>query len=65
MPSSEFLLGFSLQAFDENGNLADQNKVKELEEIFADFIQFVGITNQLVHTNHSNKKAKNFSWEDN
>jgi NAD(P)H-dependent FMN reductase len=66
MPSSEFLLGYSLQAFDENGNLADQNKIKDLEDIFDDFIQFVDITNQLVNTNHSDKKkALTFSWEDN
>src|SRR5690625_723369 len=66
MPSSEFLLGYSLQAFDENGNLADQNKIKDLEDIFDDFIQFVDITNQLVNTNHSDKKkGLTFSWEDN
>src|SRR5699024_5199787 len=37
MPSSEFLLGFSLQAFNEEGRLKDQNKIEELEEIFNDF----------------------------
>ncbi|RKQ30879.1 NADPH-dependent FMN reductase [Oceanobacillus halophilus] len=66
MPSSEFLLGFSLQAFDEEGNLKHQNKIEELEQIFDDFVQFVDITNQLVKTNHSPKKqTKSFSWEDN
>src|SRR5699024_9884638 len=46
MPSSEFLLGYSLQAFDEDGNLKDQDKILELEGQFNDFIQFVEITNQ-------------------
>ncbi|KKE79424.1 NAD(P)H-dependent oxidoreductase [Oceanobacillus caeni] len=66
MPSSEFLIGFSLQAFDEDGNLTDQKKIEELEERFNDFIQFVEITNQLVNINHSQKeKSQNFSWEGN
>lgn len=65
MPSSEFLLGYSLQAFDESGNLKEQDKIRRLEEFFNDFIQFVDITNQLVKTNHSQRKAQSFSWEDN
>ncbi len=65
MPSSEFLVGYSLQAFDENGHLNDANKIEELEGIFHDFIQFVEITNQLVSKNHSYKKVQRFSWEDN
>lgn len=66
MPSSEFLLGNSLQAFDEEGNLKDQNIIKELEMIFEDFIQFVEITNQLVGNKHSrNKDINYFSWKDN
>lgn len=66
MPSSEFLVGHSLQAFDENGNLKDQSKIKELEENFDDFMQFVEITNQLVGDKHSrNKDINYFSWRDN
>lgn len=66
MPSSEFLLGFSLQAFDEDGNLKDSNKIEELEDIFDEFLQFVEITNQLVSSKDSRKKReKKFSWEDN
>ncbi|WP_066186554.1 NADPH-dependent FMN reductase [Gracilibacillus timonensis] len=64
MPSSEFLIGYSLQAFDNNGQLKDQAKIEELEQIFKDFIQFVEITNQLVNASDSHqKKATNFSWE--
>lgn len=63
MPSSEFLLGFSLQAFDEEGNLKDQEKIKELEKIFDDFIEFVDITNQLVK-GKPQEQIKNFSWEE-
>ncbi|GGN63337.1 NADPH-dependent FMN reductase [Oceanobacillus indicireducens] len=65
MPSSEFLVGLSLQAFDEDGKLADPNKVQELEEIFNEFIQFVDITKQLVKTNPNKNKSKSFSWEKN
>lgn len=66
MPSSEFLLGFSLQAFDENENFTDQSKIEELEERFHDFIQFVDITSQLVNTNQSQKeRTQSFSWEAN
>lgn len=65
MPSSEFLVGYSLQAFDEDGNLKDENKIEELEGIFHDFIHFVEITNQLLGKNHTQKRVQKFSWEDN
>lgn len=48
MPSAEFLLGHSSQAFDETGNLKDQAKVKELETCFEEFQLFVEITQQLI-----------------
>lgn len=64
MPSSEFLVGYSLQAFDEDGHLKDEHKIEELEGIFQDFIHFVEITNQLIGKNHSQKKVQKFSWED-
>lgn len=64
MPSSEFLLGRSLTAFDEDGNLVDTEKVKELEECFAEFTLFVEITNQLLEDHRfKSRKNNNFSWE--
>ena len=64
MPSSEFLLSFSLQAFDEENNLKDQEQVQTLEGLFADFLEFVGLVNQLTHAHDLNKKAAaSFSWE--
>ena len=64
MPSSEFLLSFSLQAFDENNHLKDQEQVKELEGLFEDFLAFVDMTKQLNHNHAMNKKfAETFSWE--
>lgn len=64
MPSSEFLLGFSLQAFNEEGQLKDQDKIKELEEQFNNFIHFVEMTNQLVNKYSSHQKnSQKFSWE--
>ena len=64
MPSSEFLLGHSLQAFDEDNHLIDKKQIDKLDEIFNDFLIFVQISNQLNHANHRNKEiAENFSWE--
>ncbi|MFY8331083.1 NADPH-dependent FMN reductase [Vagococcus carniphilus] len=40
MPSSEFLLSHSLQAFDDEGNLKDQIQIKKLEGLFSDFVLF-------------------------
>lgn len=66
MPSSEFLLGHSLQAFDEEGNLKDAEQVQQLEGLFADFLTFMEIMKQLNHAHEANKKAAaNFSWEEN
>ncbi|WP_119327081.1 NADPH-dependent FMN reductase [Companilactobacillus musae] len=64
MPSSEFLLGHSLQAFDDNGNLNDQDVAKELDGLFKDFLQFVNISKQLNNANVVNKqKVEKFSWD--
>ena len=64
MPSSEFLLGHSLQAFDEQGRLIDEEQVAKLRELFKDFLLFVTITSQLQHAHQANKReAESFSWE--
>lgn len=64
MPSAEFLVGNSLQAFDETGNLKDLDHISELERILDEFILFVEITNQLVDASKSRYKDVNtFSWK--
>lgn len=64
MPSNEFLLGHSLQAFDEKGNLLYPEKVKELERIFKEFLIFVEILKELPTDHKANKvSAEKFSWE--
>ena len=64
MPSSEFLLGHSLQAFDDDGNLKDKDIVKELDGLFQDFLQFVNISKQLNNAKDVTKqKAAAFSWD--
>jgi hypothetical protein len=64
MPSSEFLLGHSLEAFDEENQLIDEEKVEKLDELFADFLVFIEIMEKLSHAYSSNKKdAENFDWE--
>lgn len=64
MPSSEFLLGRSSQAFDEEGNLKDQTKVEELEEVFEEFVEFVEITNKLLESSSKIRKSQmSFTWK--
>lgn len=64
MPSSEYLLSHSLQAFDESGNLIDAENVSQLTGLFEDFLTFVEMSNQLTHAHAANKKqAENFSWD--
>ncbi|WP_201307908.1 NADPH-dependent FMN reductase [Companilactobacillus farciminis] len=64
MPSSEFLLAHSLQAFDDNGDLKDKDVVKELDGLFQDFLQFVNISKQLNNAKDATKqKAAAFSWD--
>ncbi|GEO79712.1 NADPH-dependent FMN reductase [Companilactobacillus mindensis] len=64
MPSSEFLLGHSLQAFDDNGDLKDKVAAQQLDGLFKDFLQFVNIFNQLNNAKEINvQKAKDFSWD--
>lgn len=66
MPSSEFLLGHSLEAFDDDGNLKDADTVKQLEGLFEDFLKFVSISEQLGGATAANmEEARNFNWEDN
>lgn len=64
MPSSEFLLSHSLQAFDEAGKLIDEEQIQKLHGLFLDFKHFVFMTNQLMSAHKLNKKeAEEFSWE--
>ncbi|WP_125606663.1 NADPH-dependent FMN reductase [Lapidilactobacillus bayanensis] len=64
MPSDEFLLGHSLTAFAEDGQLIYPEKVQELEECFAEFVDFVTLTNELLKNRHVNAEhQRQFSWE--
>ena len=65
MPSSEFLLGRSLQAFDEAGDISNPETVAKLDSLFADFLLFIKITEKLMHAHkQAEKEIENFSWED-
>ncbi|MBM7642533.1 NADPH-dependent FMN reductase [Streptococcus loxodontisalivarius] len=64
MPSSEYHLSHSLQAFDEAGDLKDAEKIAELDALFEDFLRFVAITSQLTATHAQHKQAvSDFSWD--
>lgn len=64
MPSNEFLLGHSLNAFNKEGELIYKEKVEELENIFNEFMVFIDVMKELPINHLANKKAaQNFSWE--
>lgn len=64
MPSSEFLLSHSLQAFDGDGNLVDEENIALLNGLFADFLHFIEMMSQLNQAHAANKAhAENFSWD--
>ncbi len=63
MPSSEFLLGKSQEAFDYAGKLKDAEKVAELDEVFREFLLFTKITLELLAEKTALKKDKKFTWE--
>lgn len=64
MPSSEFLLGHSLEAFDEENGLRNPVQIKKLNGLFEDFQVFVDLINQLTNAHEANKEeAENFDWE--
>lgn len=65
MPSSEYLLDHSLQAFDEQGQLISKEKIELLEGLFSDFLTFVEITEQLMEAHAVNvREADDYTWED-
>lgn len=64
MPSSEFLLSHSLQAFDKNGDLIDLETIQKLDALFDDFRLFVKITEKLLSAQALlQQEAENFDWE--
>lgn len=63
MPNVEFLLGRSLQAFDDDGQLVYKEKVQELDQDFDEFISFVQLTQKLMTDDKFFEKNKQFSWD--
>lgn len=62
--ADEFLLSYSLQAFDDVGNLVDLDTIQKLDAIFDDFRLFVKITGKLSNAQELlHKEAENFNWE--
>lgn len=63
MPSSEFMVPHSLEAFDEAGDLKDAKLVRQLDGLMADFDIFIDIVAQLVHRLAESKAAAaNVDW---
>ncbi|MCS3430326.1 NADPH-dependent FMN reductase [Klebsiella sp. BIGb0407] len=63
MPSSEFLLGKSQVAFNASGNLIDEQKRAELDEIFREFVLFTRLITKLLSEKVAIKKAKKYAWQ--
>lgn len=64
MPSSEFLLNHSLNAFNDAGDLVYPKKVEELNAIFADFLVFIELVQQLPNVRKINKEtAEKYIWD--
>ncbi|MEY8370959.1 NADPH-dependent FMN reductase [Aerococcaceae bacterium 50-4] len=63
MPNSEFLLGHSLQAFDDDGDLSDPKSVERLDTIFDEFIHFIDHTQEFTQLRNETKEAaENYEW---
>ena len=64
MPSSEFLFGHSLKAFDETGNLVNaENKIK-LSKLFDEYLSFINVMEKVTQaTSVHRKEAENYNWE--
>lgn len=66
MPGSEFLVGHSLEAFDDSGNLKNLRLGVQLNGLFSDFSVFVKLTKQMIHSQKQAKEqTKNVNWQDN
>ncbi len=63
MPNVEYLLGRSLQSFDDQGNLTYPDKVQELDNAFDEFVDFVDLTTKIMPSSQFFEKSKQFSWK--
>ncbi|WP_038181391.1 NADPH-dependent FMN reductase [Vibrio rhizosphaerae] len=63
MPSSEFLLGKSQAAFNDSGQLIDEHKLAELDEIFREFVLFTEMITKLLSERTLIKKDKKYAWQ--
>lgn len=59
MPSSEFLLDHSLNAFNEDGKLLDESQSQRLDAIFNDFLIFIDAEGKLNHTYADDLRHRN------
>ncbi|AMB98740.1 NADPH-dependent FMN reductase [Aerococcus urinaehominis] len=63
MPNSEFLLGFSLQAFDDQGDLIHAKDIDKLDSIFAKFISYIDHSQAYQDLNDGKlTEIKDYSW---
>lgn len=64
MPSSEFLLGKSQEAFDYEGKLKYAEKLAELNEVFREFLLFTEMTSKLLAEKAVVSKSKKYTWQE-
>jgi hypothetical protein len=63
MPNVEYLLGRALEAFDDDGQLIYEDKAKELDNDFSEFLSFVKLTEKLTSNSKFFEINKQFSWD--
>lgn len=56
MPGNEFLLSHSLQAFDSQGQMVDQDQASLLEACFMNFLNFIQVSEVLTLNHEANVK---------
>ncbi len=64
MPSNEFLLGKSQEAFDYAGKLKYPDKLAELNEVFREFLLFTEITAKLLAEKALVQRNRKFTWQE-
>ncbi|WP_262314973.1 NADPH-dependent FMN reductase [Lacticaseibacillus parakribbianus] len=59
MPSGEFMVGHSLSAFDDDGNLTSQTLTHQLDALMTNFATFVDVNRQLTA-----KMTRSADWQE-
>ena len=62
LPSSEFLVDHSLQAFDDDGNLIDSGQVAKLDSLFRSFLEFAQASKAVTPRAYEKEEMKRYVY---